>query len=174
MGDEEPGFEIEHGHEDYSAEELLEQARANAQATVIATAGFLHARGVPLAEWAAALGALFARGWDEPRPWDAGEFLDAMLTNYRAMGAAVESVALGEVRAEAVTTGFPDPDLCALFGVEVTVAAAFNDATAAIAAQRGLAWTWDLDGARTRYLVVATGDGSAGAGGDPPTAETGA
>lgn len=147
------GFEIEHGHGDYQGGELLEQAQSNAQALVIATAAFLAERGVALDAWAAALGERFGRAWDEPRPWDAGEFLDAMLTNYRALGATVVTVELGVDRAEATTTGFPDPDLCALFAVDPALAAHFNDGPAAIAGPRGLRWTWTLDGAETRYVV---------------------
>ena len=154
MDEHDAGFEIEHGHADYSTEELLEQARSNAQATIIATAAFLHERGISLDDWAAAVGHRFARGWDEPRPWDASEFLDAMLTNLRSLGAEVVSVELGADRAAAVATGFPDPDLCALFGVEVALAARFNAAAAAIAGERGLNWAWHLDGERTRYVVA--------------------
>jgi hypothetical protein len=36
-----PAFDIEHGHADYSTAELLEQARQNAQATILATVAFL-------------------------------------------------------------------------------------------------------------------------------------
>ncbi len=150
------GFEveIEHGHAEYTAEELLQQARANAQAAVIATVAFLHERGVPLEAWTDAIGRLFARAWGAPRAWDAAEFMDAMLTNFRSLGAEVVSVELGSERAEAVTTGFPDRELCDLFGVEPALAARFNDATALIAADRGLAWTWALEGDRTRYLAT--------------------
>ena len=121
---------------------------------------FLEARGLPPAEWAAAIGATFARGWGEPRPWDAGEFLDAMLTNLRALGAEVVSVELGVDHAEAATTGFPDPELCALCGVAPARAAQFHEAAAAIAAPRGLRWTWQIgeDGV-TRYAVSREGDG---------------
>ena len=116
-------FSIEHGHAEYSDAELLEQARSNAQALILATVVFLEERGVPPAEWAAAIGATFARGWGEPRPWDAGEFLDAMLTNLRALGAEVKVAELGVDRAEATTTGFPDRELCALFAVDPAHAA---------------------------------------------------
>ena len=88
-------FTIEHGHAEYSDAELLEQARNNAQALILATVAFLEERGVPPAEWAAAIGETFARGWGDPRPWDAGEFLDAMLTNLRALGAEVKEAQLG-------------------------------------------------------------------------------
>jgi len=153
MSDDEVPFEIEHGHAEYSDIELLEQAQANAQALVIATAAFLQERGVPLAAWSAALGERFGRAWEEPRPWDAGEFLDAMLTNFRALGAEVVAAELGVDRAEATITGFPDPDLCALFGVDPALPAVFNDGPAAIAAPRGLTWSWRRDGEETHYTV---------------------
>ena len=153
-------FTIEHGHAEYSDAELLEQARVNAQAVILATVAFLQARGIPPAEWAAALGETFARGWGDPRPWDAGEFLDAMLTNLRALGADVETVELGVDQATATTTGFPDPALCALFAVDPSRVAVFHDAAATIAASRGLRWTWELnpDGV-TRFVVERLGEG---------------
>ena len=149
--------EIEHGHADYTAEELLEQAQANAQALIIATLAFLDARGLPVADWAEAVGATFGRGWDDPRPWDPGEFLDAMLTNYRALGALVVAVDLGPGRAEATLTGFPDPDLCAVFGVAPDRVARFHDVAAPIARARGLVWSWDVDADQTRLVVTAAG-----------------
>ena len=154
MGSDEAGFAIEHGHGDYTDAELLEQARGNAQALILATVAFLGNRGIAPAEWAVALGESFARGWDKARPWDAGEFLDAMLTNLRALGAEVREVELGVDRAEAAIRGFPDPELCALFGVEPARAAVIHGAAAAIAAPRGLSWSWRLgeDGV-TRFVV---------------------
>jgi hypothetical protein len=154
MSEDEPPFEIEHGHADYSAAELLEQAQANAQALAIATIAFLRQHGVPLTAWTEALGTLFGRAWGEPRPWDAAEFLDAMLTNLRALGARVVTVELGEQNAAAVTTGFPDPELCALLGVAAADAAAFNDVAAVIARDRGLRWTWQHANDQTHYLVT--------------------
>lgn len=147
-------FELEHGHAEYTDAELLEQARQNAQALILATVAFLEAQGSAPRAWVLAIGETFSRGWGEPRPWDAGEFLDAMLTNLRALGASVVSVELGVDRATATTTGFPDPELCALLGVDPQQAAVFHEAATAIAAPRGLRWTWHLDtDGVTRYLV---------------------
>src|SRR5215212_7493642 len=147
-------FSIEHGHAEYSDAELLEQARGNAQALILATVAFLEERGVSPAEWAAAIGETFARGWGDLRPWDAGEFLDAMLTNLRALGAEVKEAELGVDHAEATTTGFPDRELCALFGVDSSHAAVFHNAAAVIAAPRGLRWRWQMEaGGVTRFVV---------------------
>ena len=149
-------FEIEHGHAEYGAAELLEQAQANAQALLLGTVAFLRDRGIETHAWATALGASFGRGWGEPRPWDAAEFLDAMLTNYRALGAEVLLARLEADRAEATLGPFPDPDLCALVGVTPAEADAFHDAPTAIAAPRGLKWRWARDGEDMHLLVERT------------------
>ncbi|MGH2617346.1 MAG: hypothetical protein ACRDJC_19105 [Thermomicrobiales bacterium] len=149
-----PDFSIEHGHADYTDAELLEQAWGNAQALILATMAFLEARGIPPAEWAAAIGETFSRAWGDPRPWDAGEFLDAMLTNLRALGAEVAQTELGVDRAEATTSGFPDAELCALFGIEPSRAAVMHDAAAAIAAPRGLDWMSRLEPDGSTRIIV--------------------
>lgn len=146
-------FEIEHGHAEYGPLELLEQAQANAQAVLLGTVAFLRDQKIDAALWAAALGASFGQGWGPPRPWDAAEFLDAMLTNYRALGAAVLTTRLGADSAEATLGPFPDPDLCALVGVAPTAADIFHNAPAEIATPRGLRWRWVRDGADVHLLV---------------------
>ena len=151
-------------YEETDPEELLEQAQANAQALIIATVAFLDARGIPLDDWTTGIGATFAKAWDEPGTWDAGEFLDAMLTNFRSLGAEVTSSALGPDRAEATIVGFPDPELCAIFGVEPSRVARYNDATAAIAARHGISWTWHAEGDETRYVAERGAEAAGGRG----------
>lgn len=139
--------------EPFTTEEMLDQAQANAQAAIIATVAFLRDEGIALDRWAASLGRTFARGWDDPRPWDAGEFMDAMLTNFRSLGASITSSALAEDQAEATASGFPDLELCSLFDVPVDEVARFNEATTVLANERGLDWLWQLDGDETRYVA---------------------
>jgi len=140
---------------DYTTEELLEQARANAQAALIATISFLKQQGVPVEAWTESIGHTFARGWEAAEGWDdAGEFLDSMLTNLRAMGANVLEANLKNGKAEAVIEGFPDADLCALFDADPAVVAKFHDASAVIARDLGLLWDWTLgEDGRTRITV---------------------
>jgi hypothetical protein len=146
-----------HGYADYTAEELLEQAQMNAQATIMATALFLHQKGISLDEWSAFLGKTFGLAWNDSQSWEAGEFMDAILTNLRSLGATVVSAQLGIDRAEAVTTGFPDPDLCELFSIDPALAVRFNDATRVLAAKVGLAWEWKRERNRVRYTVYQSG-----------------
>ena len=131
----------------YDDAELLEQARANAQALIIATVGALQEQGVSLDGWAAALGQRFASAWGAPEPWSASDFLDAMLANLRSLGAAVVWADLADPRVAAATvSGLFAEDLCLLFGTTHADALAYLDATKTIAAQRGLVWAWQSDG----------------------------
>jgi hypothetical protein len=147
-------IEIVHGHADYTADELLEQAQANAQALILATVRFLLDGSAGVETWATALGNLFARAWGEAGPWEAGVLLDAMLTNYRALGARVISVHLASAVAEAVITGFPDSDLCTLFAVSADEAAGFHQVATVIAQQRDLTWSWQVNGDQTHFTVT--------------------
>jgi hypothetical protein len=142
------------GYEGDSVEDLLEQAQSNAQATIIATVGFLLVRQIPVEDWAIFLGRAFGHAWEEPTPWEAGEFLDAMLTNFRSLGATVASADLGPDRAQAVLTGFPDPELCELFAVPTEEVAEYCSVPRQIAAARSLTWTWNRAHDEITLLVI--------------------
>ena len=142
-----------HGYADFTTEELLEQAQANAQATIMATAMFLHRKGISLEEWGAYIGSTFALAWDDNRSWEAGEFLDAVLTNLRSFGATVVSAQLGVDDAEAVITGFPNLDLCELFSIGPSLVVRYNEAASTLAGKFGLRCDWRRSGRRVYYSV---------------------
>jgi hypothetical protein len=142
-------------YDDYTTEELLEQARANAQAALIATIGYLRQQGLPIESWTDSIGHTFARGWEAAEGWnDAGEFLDSMLTNLRAIGADVLDADLGNAKAAATIKGFPDAELCALFETDPATVAKFHDASAVIARDLGLVWSWNLDDEGKTHITV--------------------
>lgn len=140
-----------------SVEELLDLARANAQALVIATTGYLAQAGIPLEGWSAYLGSVFANSWDDSMANDPEAFMQAVLTNYQAFGAEVVSTTFDEGRAEAVITGFPDDGLCAELEADCSLALAYNDLVAPVAEQLGLTWWWGTSDDRT-ILVVTAGE----------------
>jgi hypothetical protein len=137
-----------------SMDELLDLSSSNAQAILIATASFLVERGIPLDEWTASLAQSFSRAWDEPAPWNADEFLDAILTNYRTLGATIIESTLAPDHAEAAIAGFPLPDLCADLDVDCAMLDGYFDIPAIIAEKRGLSWSWRRDGEMTRLTVT--------------------
>jgi hypothetical protein len=139
-----------------TVEELLDLARANAQALIIATTGFLAQAGIPLEGWSGYLGQVFANSWDESMSGEPKAFLDAVLTNYKALGAQVLSTKTEDGRAEAVISGFPSEDLCRELDADCSLAEAYNDAAAHVAERLGLTWWWGSSG-DTTTLVVTTG-----------------
>jgi hypothetical protein len=76
--------------EEYSAEELLEQAQINAQALFLGTAESLSADPGLLDSWTKSLAATFIRGWDTEQEWEPADILFALVTNYQAFGAEIE------------------------------------------------------------------------------------
>lgn len=145
-------------HADYTPDELLEQAQGNARAAILATVAFLRETDVPLDAWATAIGQRFASAWGDPEPWDAHEFLDAMLANLRSLGAEVVTADLDTPeRASATISGIFDNDECERFGTTRTDALVFLEATGVIAEERGITWSWDDDGDMVTLTTTRTG-----------------
>jgi len=148
---------VESSFLDETTESLLEQSQQNAQGMILATIAVLDDLGLLPDAWADAVAERFSVAWGMEEPWDASEFLDAMLTNYRALGAVVEQPITIDGVASATISGFPDEELCELFGVSPEDAAVFHCIAAGIARPRGLVWMWELlDDGETRLIVTAT------------------
>lgn len=138
-----------------SVEELLDLARANAQALIIATTGYLTQAGIPLEGWSGYLGQVFANSWDESMTGDPKAFLDAVLTNYKAIGAQVHSTKTEAGRVEAVISGFPSQELCEELDADCSLAESYNDAAAHVAERLGLTWWWGTSDGMTTLVVTA-------------------
>jgi hypothetical protein len=150
-------------YDTYEEFELLEQAQANAQAAVIATVAWLQEQGLSTAAWAAGLGRRFNVAWGAAEPWEAGEFLDAMLTNLQALGAEVVWADLADPRVAAATvTNLFEEEQCLLFGTTRQDALTYLDATTDIARARGLIWEWQTDGDDVQLKVRGAETSSTG------------
>ena len=139
---------------DETTESLLEQSQQNAQGLILATIAVLFDLGLLPEAWADGIGERFSAAWGLEETWEPGEFLDAMLTNYRALGAAVEDVSVTEEAATATITGFPDDELCDVFNVRPEDAAVFHRVAGEIARRRNLHWTWEQGEESTRLIVT--------------------
>ncbi|MEZ4505661.1 MAG: hypothetical protein R2848_07295 [Thermomicrobiales bacterium] len=82
-------------------------------------------------------------------------FLDAVLTNYKSIGAQVHSTKLEAGRAEAVISGFPNEALCAELDADCSLAEAYHDVAAPVAERLGLTWWWGSSGELTTLVVTA-------------------
>lgn len=103
--------EIDHGAQDYTDVELLEQAQLNAQAMLLGTVEILQGNPDVLTSWREGIASIFMRGWDTERDWSANAILDALLTNYRSFGARVIEQDDVVDPPTARLAGLPDPVL---------------------------------------------------------------
>lgn len=136
-----------------TAETLLEHCQQNAQALILATISLLGDLGIEPGAWADGIGERFAVAWSNDEPWEPGEFLDAMLTNYRSLGAFVEESHVDGEPATAVISGFPDEEICEVFGMAPSDVEVFHRVASEIARRRGLDWQWSIEGDLTRFSV---------------------
>jgi hypothetical protein len=109
--------EIEHGHADYTAEELLEQSQLNAQALVLGIFDAVRDDPATTNRLTAGIARTFANGWDANREWAPVEILDALLTNFRSLGGEIDDYEPEEASPSAVVVGLPDSSLVEQLGV---------------------------------------------------------
>jgi hypothetical protein len=139
---------------DETTESLLEQSQQNAQALILSTIAVLDDLGILPEAWAEGIGERFSEAWGDDGFWEPSEFLDAMITNYRALGATVENVEFSEDLATANIFGFPDDELADVFAISAESAAVFHRVGAEIAKRRGLLWEWTLGEEATAIRVT--------------------
>ena len=147
------GDDLDETLDEETTETLLEQSQQNAQAMILATISLLDDLGVLPEAWADGLGERFSAAWGDEEPWEAGEFLDAMLSNYRSLGATVIDSDFGDQRATATISGFPDEELCQVFMVDPADAHVFHRVAAEIARRRDLVWTSVIADEAVTFMV---------------------
>lgn len=142
LSHKETSYEIEHGHEAYTDDELLEQAQFNAQALLLASVAALDGGPDVVERWTKGVADVFLHGWDRSREWQASEVLDALLTNYRSFGAQVIDVNIDAEAPTATIADLPDLELAETLGVPEENADAIFRIGAHIAAALGYALQW--------------------------------
>ncbi len=147
--------EIEHGHDDYTAEELLEQSQLNAQALLLGVFDTLSDDPAALNRMAVGIAQTFLRGWDAEREWAPVEILDALLTNFRALGGVVDEYEPEEVAPSAELDGLPDADLVGQLGVPATAFRPMLVVCQHLVEALGceLEWSHDANAGRVRLQV---------------------
>jgi hypothetical protein len=112
--------DIEHGHADYSVEELLEQSQMNAQAFILGVFATVQGDREQLERLTEGIADTFLRGWDAERGWEPVEILDALLTNFRSLGGEVDEYEPDEDAPSAVVVDLPSADLVEQLAVPPT------------------------------------------------------
>lgn len=146
--------EIDHGSEEYSDAELLEQAQLNAQAMLLGTVEILSEHPDILERWRRGLAEIFIRSWDAGRSWPATAILDALLTNYRSFGAVVVELDQAADPPTARIATLPDPLLVAGLKLDPEHIRELLMIGALLAEHLGGTLDWTLD-AETRDLLLS-------------------
>jgi hypothetical protein len=103
--------------DEFTKDEVLQQAKANAQALSLVAIGYMKEKGLPLDEFWSFVGEKFTLGWDSLKGKGARVAIRVFALNMVSVGGTLESLSGDEARAEAVIANWPSPDLLQAFGV---------------------------------------------------------
>lgn len=142
--------------EEFSAEELLEQAQINAQALFLGTAEALASDGQLLEQWRMSLAATFIRGWDTDAEWEAADILYALATNYQAFGAEVMEARFEETPPSVTIFNLPNIHLADALGIAPDRMQHLFRIGEDLAARLGGRLTWSVDEDGTVRLEAGT------------------
>jgi hypothetical protein len=145
--------EIEHGHVDYTAEELLEQSQLNAQAFVLGVFATLQEDPEQLQRLTEGVAGIFLRGWDAERGWEPVEILDALLTNFRSLGGEIDEYEPDQDAPNAVVVDLPSADLVEQLGVPQTAFRPMLAVSERLVGSLGCELEWSHDAAERRIRL---------------------
>ena len=145
--------EIEHGHEEYTVEELLEQSQMNAQAWILGVFDTFRDDQESMNRLTDGIAQTFLRGWDATRAWEPVEILDALLTNYRSMGADIDAYDPDEESPIASLAELPNADLVEQLAVSSTAFRPMLMVSERLVNQLGCELEWSHDAAAGRIRL---------------------
>lgn len=148
--------ELDGEDEEFSAEELLEQAQINAQALFLGTAEALASDSQLLERWRKSLAATFIRGWDTDAEWEAADILYALVTNYQAFGAEVMEARFEETPPSVTIFNLPNVHLADALGIAPDRLHHLFRIGEDLAARLGGRLTWSVDDDGTVRLEAGT------------------
>lgn len=148
--------DIDHGYNEYTAEELLEQSQFNAQALLMAAALAIGDDDEVLETWIEGVAEVMLRGWDTSQEWAPVDVLDALLTNYRSYGGQVITADFEENRAAAVVADIPDFALAEALGATDAEADVLFRIGTHISRALGRTMHWERDAETGDVQVVIT------------------
>lgn len=139
---------------EFTSDQVLQQATSNAQALTVVTAAYLKAKGLPPDEYWSFVSDKFTWGWDELKGKGALEAMRVFGLNMVSVGATLESLSGDENRAEAVVSNWPSPDLLQAFGVDRGDADRGYAVFDSIAKYLGLRYEWRRRGERVTLSLA--------------------
>jgi hypothetical protein len=138
---------------EFTNEEVLQQAKANAQALSLVTTGYFKEKGLPVDEFWSFVGEKFTLGWDPLKGKGARVAMRTFALNMVSVGGTLESLSGDEAQAEAVVSGWPSPDLLQAFGGSQSDIDRMYAVFGPIAELLGLQYEWRRQGDRVTLIL---------------------
>ncbi len=101
----------------FTNDEVMQQAKMNAQALFLVAIGYMKEKGLPVDEFWSFVGEKFTLGWEPLKGSGARVAMRMFALNMVSVGGTLESLSGDEARAEAIIADWPSPDLLQAFGV---------------------------------------------------------
>jgi hypothetical protein len=103
--------------DEFTKDEVLQQAKMNAQALFLVAMGYIREKRLSVDEFWSFVGEKFTLGWESLLGKGARVAMRMFALNMVSVGGTLESLSGDESRAEAVIADWPSPDLLQAFGV---------------------------------------------------------
>jgi hypothetical protein len=139
--------------DEFKRDEVLQQAKANAQALFVVTVGYITEKGLPLDEFSSYVGEKFTLGWESLQGKGARVAMRTFALNMVSVGGTLESLSGDEARAEAIIADWPSPDLLQAFGVSRGDVDRMYAVFQPIADLLGLRYEWRRQGDRVTLIL---------------------
>jgi hypothetical protein len=139
---------------EFTSDEVLQQAKANAQALSLVTLGYIKEKRLPTDEFWSFVGEKFTLGWDSLKGKGARAAMRIFALNMVSVGGTLESLSGDEARAEAIIADWPSPDLLQAFGVSRDDVDRMYVVFEPIADLLGLRYEWHRQGDRVTLVLA--------------------
>jgi hypothetical protein len=104
--------------DEFTNDEVLQQAKANAQAMTLVSLAYLKDKGMPTDAYVRFVSEKFTLGWEALKGKGALAAMRIFALNMVSVGGTLESLTGDEAQAQAVISGWPSPDMLEAFGVD--------------------------------------------------------
>ena len=139
--------------DEFTKDEVLEQAKANAQALALVALGYIKQKGLALDEFWSFVGGKFTLGWDALQGKGARVAMRMFALNMVSVGGTLESLSGDEAWAEATIADWPSPDLLQAFGGSQGDVDQMYAVFGPIAGSLGLRYEWRRQGDRVTLIL---------------------
>jgi hypothetical protein len=139
--------------DEFTTDEVLQQAKMNAQALFLVAIGYMKEKGLSLDEFWSFLGDKFTLGWDSLQGKGARVGMRMFALNMVSVGGTLKSLEGDEARAEAIITDWPSPDLMQAFGGNEGDVDRMYAVFQPIADVLGLKYEWRRQGDRVTLIL---------------------